>query len=226
MVPGSAFDLLNLLVAGLKIRFDDLNDEQLRAYEFCFRKKWVGWEWEWKGREGLGRPLDKVFLPKVLRRLQVKTSRFNEDREPPVLIVATPAGRQAYARHVEEIEAPTSNESSEVAIPKTSEVKSAAKKPRKRRQSDPRPLTPIQAEAVQIVGECQGDIAKAARHLGKDRKTVEQNYEAGMAKLAATGSSDNKRKPGGLPTGLRDDAEVTADDDRRARNRPRDRRLD
>ena len=56
---------------------------------------------------------------------------------------------------------------------------------RKRKQHDAAvsSLTPIQAETVHMVGECEGDVAKAARRLGKDRKTVQQSYESAMAKL-------------------------------------------
>jgi DNA-binding CsgD family transcriptional regulator len=65
----------------------------------------------------------------------------------------------------------------------------ASKPKRTRRPSrarKPRPLTPRQTEVVQIVGECKGDIAEAARRLGKNRKTVEEAYRAGMTKLGKT----------------------------------------
>jgi hypothetical protein len=101
---------------------------------------------------------------------------------------------------------------------------SGGKKKLRHRESDLRPLTPKQAEGLHIVGECQGNFAKAAKKLGKDRKTVEQNYKSGMAKIAAAGSLNNKKKPGPLPTGLRGDDEITADNDRRARTRPVDHR--
>lgn len=105
------------------------------------------------------------------------------------------------------------------------ETKSASRqKTGKRRQSDLRPLTTKQTEAIQIVGECSGDIAKAAKRLGKDRKTVKQHYDAGMAKVGQAAVVDNKPKPGSLPTGSRGDDEVTGDDDRRARIRPVDRK--
>jgi hypothetical protein len=51
-------------------------------------------------------------------------------------------------------------------------------KPRK-----PRPLTARQTEVVQVVGECKGNIAAAAKRLGRDRKTVDETYRAGLAKL-------------------------------------------
>jgi predicted DNA-binding protein (UPF0251 family) len=63
-----------------------------------------------------------------------------------------------------------------------------SKKVPKRRRRPPlarkvRPLTPKQTEAVQIVGECKGSFADAARRMGLDRKTVRQHYYAGMKKM-------------------------------------------
>jgi predicted DNA-binding protein (UPF0251 family) len=46
------------------------------------------------------------------------------------------------------------------------------------------PLTAKQLEAVHMVGECQGNIAEAARRLGKSRSTIARHYKAGMAKSA------------------------------------------
>ncbi len=66
-------------------------------------------------------------------------------------------------------------------------AKAATPHIKKRRRSGaaekPRPLTPPQAEAIQIVGECKGNMAEAARRLGKDRKTLDQAYRAGLTKL-------------------------------------------
>lgn len=60
----------------------------------------------------------------------------------------------------------------------------------KRRQRGgytPKPLTAIQTETVQRVSECDGDIAKAAKQMGKSYKTVQGAYQAAMKKLGATG---------------------------------------
>jgi hypothetical protein len=46
-----------------------------------------------------------------------------------------------------------------------------------------RSLTSRQTEVVQIVGECKGNLAEAARRLGRDRKTVEETYRVALAKL-------------------------------------------
>jgi len=58
-----------------------------------------------------------------------------------------------------------------------------------------RPLTARQAEVAQIVGECKGNLSQAARRLGRDRKTVEEVFRAGMAKLGKTvvASRDKER---------------------------------
>ena len=111
--------------------------------------------------------------------------------------------------------APTPPTEAEPDVPK-------AKRGKRRQSSKPRPLTPKQTEALQIVGECGGDIAEAARRLGKDRKTVEQHYQAGLAKLGR--AMGRKPKVEQLRNGLRGQPEVTAEDDRRARIRPVDRR--
>lgn len=50
-------------------------------------------------------------------------------------------------------------------------------------QTAERPPTPKQTEAVMIVGECGGNISKAARKLGQNRKTTDQNYKAGLRKV-------------------------------------------
>jgi predicted DNA-binding protein (UPF0251 family) len=56
-----------------------------------------------------------------------------------------------------------------------------ATKPRK-----PKALTSRQAEVIQIVGECKGNIAAAARRLGRNQKTVAESYKAAMAKIGKT----------------------------------------
>jgi DNA-binding NarL/FixJ family response regulator len=44
-------------------------------------------------------------------------------------------------------------------------------------------LTPKQVEVVQIVGECKGNIAEAARKLGRDPKTIAECFKAATKKL-------------------------------------------
>jgi DNA-binding NarL/FixJ family response regulator len=60
------------------------------------------------------------------------------------------------------------------------------RKSRRRQRSTPgtpKSLTPRQTEVVQVVGECKGNIAGAARRLGRDRKTIDEAYRAAMEKL-------------------------------------------
>jgi DNA-binding NarL/FixJ family response regulator len=68
------------------------------------------------------------------------------------------------------------------------DAKPKANHPRRRYRprSNHGELTPKQMEAVKEVGECAGNIAKAARRLGKDASTVRQAYNAGLAKLGIT----------------------------------------
>lgn len=75
-----------------------------------------------------------------------------------------------------------------------------------------RPLTAKQGEALQIVGECKGNIAEAARRTGCDRKTMEQHYKTGMAKL---GKSAVKHRTKRMPVDLRGQEHVGDGEDRR-----------
>jgi hypothetical protein len=67
------------------------------------------------------------------------------------------------------------------------------RKSRKRQSAKPRPVTPAQAEAVQIVGECKGNMSEAARRLGKDPKTVRQNYRAGLRNVGMSAAVLNQK---------------------------------
>jgi hypothetical protein len=91
----------------------------------------------------------------------------------------------------------------------------AGNRPTRRRRGTsarkPRPLTPRQTEVVQTVGECKGNIAKAAQQLGLHRKTVEEAYKAGLAKLGkvAVKSRDKTRLH---PRDKRGQAAIDADE--------------
>ena len=65
---------------------------------------------------------------------------------------------------------------------------------------------------MQIVGECKGSIADAARHLGKDPKTVRQHYRAASEKV---GKSVVKHATEPLRTDRRGQANIANGDDRR-----------
>lgn len=77
-----------------------------------------------------------------------------------------------------------------------------------------RPLTARQAEVIQIVGECKGNIAKAAEKLGRNRKTIDEAYRAGMAKLGkqVIRSKDKTRL---FARDRRGQYDVSSDDDQR-----------
>ncbi len=96
--------------------------------------------------------------------------------------------------------------------------KSLKRKTAKRRRAGkprkPRPLTPRQTEVIQIVGECKGNIAAAARRFGRDRKTIEEIYRAGMTKLGKT-VYHSKDKTRLLARDRRGQETVSEDDDRR-----------
>jgi hypothetical protein len=80
-------------------------------------------------------------------------------------------------------------------------------KPRK-----PRPLTGRQVEAVQVVGECKGDIAKAAKRLGLHRKTVAESYKAGLTKLGKVAVKHGTRL---FPRDRRGQEDIAEGDDTR-----------
>jgi DNA-binding CsgD family transcriptional regulator len=65
---------------------------------------------------------------------------------------------------------------------------------RRRRVQRARPLTPKQVQAVQVVGECQGNMAEAARRLGVHPATVRQHYLAATKKVPEVVSSVARAK--------------------------------
>jgi len=83
---------------------------------------------------------------------------------------------------------------------------------RARRPRKPRPLTPRQAEVVQVVGECKGDIAAAARRLGRDRTTIAESYRTALAKLGKQAVRHGRRL---FPRDRRGQVDVSADEDSR-----------
>ena len=86
------------------------------------------------------------------------------------------------------------------------------RKTHKRASVVSKPLTPRQVEVMQIVAECKGDLAEAARRLGLDRKTVMQHYTAAEKKL---GKAAVKHATCALPRDRRGQAHVAEGDDRR-----------
>jgi predicted DNA-binding protein (UPF0251 family) len=93
-----------------------------------------------------------------------------------------------------------------------SKKETTAPRKRKRGTIKVKPLTARQVEVVQIVGECNGDLAEAARKLGIDRKTVKQHFDAASRKL---GKAVVTHATQPLRRGLRGEADVSYEDDRR-----------
>ncbi len=89
-----------------------------------------------------------------------------------------------------------------------------ANRKRKQPSADVKPLTVKQAQAVQVVGECEGNYAKAAKRLGVDRTTVKEHYLAAMAKLGQQ-ATRGKPKKQRLPTDRRGQSNIAEDTDRR-----------
>lgn len=80
---------------------------------------------------------------------------------------------------------------------------------RKNRPRPDRRLTVKQTEVMHVVGECKGNVSEAARQLGRDRKTVKQQYVAACKKLGAT--SGERAKVKSLPHDRRGQVDLTAD---------------
>jgi len=104
-----------------------------------------------------------------------------------------------------------------VALPTSSEAvtdnqRATAAKRRRRRSDKVRPLTLRQTQVLAAVGECNGNLAAAARQLGVDRKTVAQHYEACLRKLGREAVRHATRR---LPTDRRGQLNVCPEDDRR-----------
>jgi hypothetical protein len=84
---------------------------------------------------------------------------------------------------------------------------------RRRTPTDPiKPLTPRQAEYVQTVSECQGNMAEAGRRLAVDRKTVAEGHKVALAKLGKKQMAHTTKL---LKTDRRGQADIAAEDDRR-----------
>ncbi|QDU34899.1 Sigma-70, region 4 [Poriferisphaera corsica] len=89
-------------------------------------------------------------------------------------------------------------------------------KPKKRRKRSQRKgvvdanLTEKQAEAFWMVQDCNGNIAEAARRLGKDRKTIEQHYKRACEILGKKAVSHIEKQ--NLPHDQRGQAMIASND--------------
>jgi len=94
---------------------------------------------------------------------------------------------------------------------KIPDVKSKGKgRAKRRRMSNPSPLTAKQVEAVQIVSECKGNLAEAAKRLGVHHSTLQEHHKAAMKKL---GKSVVKHATRPMPEDRRGQANVADGDD-------------
>lgn len=168
--------------------------------------------WERTGELATDRDnLDEVQLLEVERRIAADWSDLFvlliesvEEHVPPAVPSSegTPVG----------VEAERDTVTTPPAAP------SSGAKPVKRRFSKHRKsltesnLTDKQMEAVHIVGECKGNIAEAARRLGKDYSTIKQHYDAATAKL---GKRAVKHSTEQHATDRRGQANIATDSDKR-----------
>lgn len=86
------------------------------------------------------------------------------------------------------------------------------KRRRRRAERPAKPLTAKQTEALQIVGECKGNLAEAAGRLGIDRKSLKERYDTALKKL---GRTHLKYVTEQIRQDLRGQANVAEEDDRR-----------
>jgi hypothetical protein len=101
---------------------------------------------------------------------------------------------------------------------KTKNHRGVGQRRRRRQQRGP---TPKQLEAVQIVGECNGNIAEAARQLGRDAKTVSELYRKGLKNAGSlTISRRNRPRTGSIPTDARGQVGISSADKGPAANNP------
>jgi predicted DNA-binding protein (UPF0251 family) len=97
-----------------------------------------------------------------------------------------------------------------VAVPPAT---TRTRSPRKRRRKTERKITPIspkQAEAVQLVAEHKGNIAAAARAAGKSRAAMQNLYDKAMKKL---GKKAIEHATQALPTDKRGQVSIPEDEE-------------
>jgi hypothetical protein len=91
----------------------------------------------------------------------------------------------------------------------------AGRRRRRWHERKQRPMTAKQAEAVQIVGECKGNLAQAAKRIGIGRKTLKERYDAGMKKLGRADLGTQRRFLQRLKHDRRGQVDLANGEDRR-----------
>jgi predicted DNA-binding protein (UPF0251 family) len=89
------------------------------------------------------------------------------------------------------------------------------RRPRKRPAETVSELTPPQLEAIRLHGECEGNMAEVGRRMQINRKTAQQHFEAGMAKLGKNAVRGKKPKTQSIPKDPRGQELLAEDDDQR-----------
>jgi len=105
----------------------------------------------------------------------------------------------------------------ELLGPRRATDKPTQRHPRKRRgvrTRKPRPLTARQVEVIETVAQAKGNIAEAARRLGRNRKTIEEIHKAGWEKVGKV-AYHSKDKTRLLVRDRRGQENVCEEDDKR-----------
>lgn len=186
--------LRSLLEVGDDVQFSDDEREKLQAWMTAAQE--VARDGRHIGADGCALMLD------LRRRWQ---SAIPKGERPAGWVLA-----QNWTPHV----ADAVRDSVE-AIGRLVDKRKGRQRQTRQRQAEPRPLTPRQSEAIQLAGECKGNLAKAARQMGVDRKTFVQHYKAGLAKLGTKAAGPNRMKPQKLPTDRRGQANIVGADGRK-----------
>lgn len=144
------------------------------------------------------------------------------------LVFTTLAGKGSYVRDyagkvgpVKYLAVPLQTGSDVTLEASCKKTKPAGKAKRKRRPSDKRAaLTEKQSLVMQIVGEYEGNITKAAKKLNRDGSTVKQHYEAALKKLGRAGvkilgRNVAKHTTGPLANDRRGQPNIAENDDKR-----------
>lgn len=134
-----------------------------------------------------------------------------------MLLEVFPAGRgpseqerAAFREGLKELKRLSYKLETEAAVPAARAKRAENRRRRPPLASKVRPLTAKQTEALQIVGECKGSYADAAKRMGLNRKTVKQHYEVACRKM---GYSVSKTKTLSIPLDRRGQENVAGPDD-------------
>ncbi len=95
------------------------------------------------------------------------------------------------------------------------EKKASLRRSRRRQITPVRSLTPKQVEAVQIYGECKGNLTKAAGNIGIDRTSFKERLDAAYKKLGQKPPKRQGARTRRLPQDRRGQVNITQDRRRR-----------